>query len=58
MIYCRATFRRFKCLVRRKKPGCVKLVETITENEYLIGKQIEKENLYLQTFKGHRNNVA
>jgi hypothetical protein len=42
----------------KKKPGCVKLVETITENEYLIGKQIEKENLYLQTFKGHRNNVA
>ena len=42
----------------KKKPGCVKLVEAITENEYIIGKQMENENPYLQTFKGRRNNVA
>ena len=51
-------FSAFQMPRSKKKPGCVKLVETITENEYLIGKKIEKENLYLQTFKGHRNNVA
>jgi len=42
----------------KKNTGCVKLVEPITEKEYLTGKQNEKDNLHLQTFKSRKNKVA
>ena len=36
----------------KKKCNSVKLIKEISYEEYLIGKQLENENLYLNTFKG------
>ncbi|NMB95717.1 MAG: hypothetical protein GYA02_03770 [Clostridiaceae bacterium] len=35
----------------KKNPTCVKQVKEISMEEYLLGKQLEKTNLYLNTYK-------
>lgn len=35
----------------KKKPGCIKEIFEIGSNEYIEGKENEKNNLYLNTFK-------
>lgn len=41
----------------KKKPDSVKLIEPIEIKEYLVGKQAEKSNCYLNTIKPGKSNI-